>query len=211
MDRRTAGDRHAEPGHRPAQAKLFGLSGHRSGADRDPQPVPGRRLRVQGNPLRCPADGGPGGAGPGPAREAYPAARPDVRASRPPSRHAADAAAGPGRPGAHHGAGPSHAGRRLQLRRFHRKRIERLAQRLCHDRDAHDAQRGARRYRHARPDARARRGAGIGGPGGGHRPGGPCDGHGPAGLPPAELCRNRPGIGDGVFVQGAARLLCAGR
>ena len=93
LGRRRAVHRHAEPGPRDGAGPHRRTVRHRAGEHPYPQPVPGRRIRLQGPDLRA-ADsrhhGGPTGR---PAGQAGAAPRADVRPGRPSRADAPDACA----------------------------------------------------------------------------------------------------------------------
>ena len=82
---------------------------------------------------------------------------------------------------------------------------------LCQPCDCGLARGRAHRYRHAAVHARARRSTGLDRAGERHRRGGVGLPHGPARVPPEELCRGRADHRQAVLLQGAARMLRAGR
>ena len=93
------------------------------------------------------------------------------------------------------------------LRRFLRTGGRRLAHALCQPGDRDVARGRAARHRHAAVHARAGRGDGLDRAGKRHRRDGAGLRHGSAGVPPEELCRGRADLRQAVLVQGAARML----
>ena len=176
------------------------------------QPVPRRRLRLEGDPERAVDPGHPRRAHARAAGQAGAAARPDVRPGRPSRRDAAASAARHGCRGPADRAGAPCRRRRPAASTISSSRPPTPRTTSMPARRSRPGMQAVRaRHRHARPDAGARRGLRLGGAGMRHRRGGGGLRPRPAGVPPAQLRRDRAGDRQAVLVQGAARMLRPGR
>ena len=110
-----------------AQGRIAGLFGIAAGEDPYPQPVPRRRLRLQGPDLRAAGPRHPGGAAGRPAGQARAAPRADVRPGRPSRADPPDASARHRRRGPADRDRPSRQDGVEHLRRFLRAGRRRLA------------------------------------------------------------------------------------
>lgn len=139
MGRRPAVHRHAEPGSRPGSGAYRRAVRNPPGEHPHPQPLPGRRVRLQGPDLRAADPRHHGGATGRQARKAGAPAGADVRPGGPSTADAPDAAPRVGPRWRAHGHRPSHEDEFEHLRRFLRADLRCFAHALCESSHRHVA------------------------------------------------------------------------